>query len=507
MLLGDFFTYTIVDTKDGECNVRVSLNKKHAIYSGHFPQVPILPGVCQVQILKETLSNILKIDLQMDNAKEIKFLSMLNPTECDSFQITASYEKTADNFLKVNAIFFEGERKFLKCKADYRIKTISFGEDFKKHKCCVIIPTYNNATKIDAVIKDVLNYTHDVIVVNDGSTDNTSEILKQYPQVSKVEYVKNKGKGHALKTGFKHALELGFEYAITIDSDGQHFAKDLPTFLNEIEANPKTILIGTRQLSQTSNVPSKNSFANKFSNFWYKIETGCTLLDTQSGYRLYPLLPLKNTRFFSNKYEFELEVLVRSSWKGIDTKPVAIDVDYPEDRITHFRPFKDFFRISVLNTILVTLALSYYRPIGIIRKYKKKKLKQIIKEDIFGSNSPNHIIALSIGFGVFMGIVPIWGYQLAVGFFLAHLFKLNKAIFFLAANISIPPFLPFILYLSFVTGGYVLGHGTWAVDFTFSMIKSNLLQYIVGSIALAISAGSLFALASYSVLKFTKTNR
>ena len=106
-----------------------------------------------------------------------------------------------------------------------------------------------------------------------------------------------------------------------------------------------------------------------------------------------------------------------------------------------------------------------------------------------------------------MGIVPIWGYQLAVGFFLAHLFKLNKAIFFLAANISIPPFLPFILYLSFVTGGYVLGHGTWAVDFTFSMIKSNLLQYIVGSIVLAITAGSGFALASYSVLKFTKTNR
>ena len=139
-----------------------------------------------------------------------------------------------------------------------------------------------------------------------------------------------------------------------------------------------------------------------------------------------------------------------------------------------------------------------------VRKYKNKKLKQIIKEDILGGNSPIHKIAISIGFGVFMGIVPIWGYQLAVGFSLAHVFKLNKSIFFVFANISLPPMIPFILYLSFVLGGYILGDISWTIeieDVSFETVKENLKQYLVGSMALAILAGSIFGIASYILLE------
>ncbi|MEI7596284.1 MAG: DUF2062 domain-containing protein [Bacteroidota bacterium] len=372
-------------------------------------------------------------------------------------------------------------------------------------KCCIIIPTYNNASKLADVINDVLHYSQEIIVVNDGSTDETSSILKNNHQITTVEYSPNKGKGNALQIGFKKALELGFDYAITIDSDGQHYAKDIPSFFNILDENPNAILVGSRLLSET-NISSNSSFANKFSNFWFKVETGLSLSDTQSGYRLYPLNSIKDIKFFSAKYEFELEIMVRASWKGIDVKNIPIDVYYPnpEDRITHFRPFKDFARISILNFVLVTLALIYYKPLSIIRKYRKKNLKQIIKEDIISSESPTHIIALSIGFGVFMGIVPIWGYQLALGFLLAHIFKLNKAIFFIAANISLPPFIPFILYFSYVVGGFVLGKCTWNINFDVSMVKTNLLQYILGSIILAIAAGGFSSAISYILLKLFK---
>ncbi|MEN8121051.1 MAG: DUF2062 domain-containing protein [Bacteroidota bacterium] len=383
-----------------------------------------------------------------------------------------------------------------------------YQQRFKEKKCCVLIPTYNNATTITDVIKGVLEYCHDVYVINDGSTDNTVSLLEGFnTSIKIISYQQNQGKGHALKTGFRKAIEDGFEYAVTIDSDGQHFAHDLPVFLEKLEDEPNAVIIGARQLNQ-ENMSGGSSFANKFSNFWFKVETSYSLQDTQSGYRLYPLKHISKMRFFTKKYEFEIEIMVRLSWRGCKVISVPIDVFYPtkEERISHFRPFKDFFRISILNTVLVFLALIFFLPRNIIWKYKKKKLKQIIKEDIFGSNIPTHKIAISIGFGVFMGIVPIWGYQLAAGFALAHIFKLNKSIFFVFANISLPPMIPLILYLSYILGAALFGEINWLINIdniSFETIKDNLKLYLVGSMALAVLAGSLFGIASYFILKFS----
>src|SRR5690349_6521694 len=102
---------------------------------------------------------------------------------------------------------------------------------FKLHKICVLIPTYNNAQTLEQVIRDVLKYTDQLVLVNDGSTDGTPGILEKFPEVLTVSYDNNRGKGYALRTGFAFAVAKGFDYAITIDSDGQHFADDLSNFL------------------------------------------------------------------------------------------------------------------------------------------------------------------------------------------------------------------------------------------------------------------------------------
>ncbi|HPS31560.1 MAG TPA: glycosyltransferase family 2 protein, partial [bacterium] len=167
-----------------------------------------------------------------------------------------------------------------------------WSEKFKELNCCVIIPTYNNSGTLASVINGVLKYTDRIIVVNDGSNDLTSEILKQFRNITVVTHPVNKGKGIALRTGFKKAVEMSFRYAITIDSDGQHNPDDLPKFIEKIEANPDSMIVGARNMEQ-STVPGKSSFGHKFSNFWYKVETGIDLPDTQSGYRLYPIEKLK----------------------------------------------------------------------------------------------------------------------------------------------------------------------------------------------------------------------
>jgi uncharacterized protein (DUF2062 family) len=108
-----------------------------------------------------------------------------------------------------------------------------------------------------------------------------------------------------------------------------------------------------------------------------------------------------------------------------------------------------------------------------------------------------------------MGIFPVWGYKLVIGFILAHLFKLNKAIFFIAANISIPPMIPAILYLSYVTGSYVLGDGSWKVDIELNLasITLNLKQYLTGAVVFAAIAGVIMGALSYAILILLKRAR
>jgi glycosyltransferase involved in cell wall biosynthesis len=244
---------------------------------------------------------------------------------------------------------------------------------FKLRKVCVLIPTYNNEQTLAKVITDVLQYTDQVIVVNDGSTDESSNILQNFRSIDKVEYSKNRGKGYALRTGFSRAVAKGYDYAISIDSDGQHFASDLPKFLKRMEEHPAAIILGVRNMEQSS-VPGKSSFGNKFSNFWFWVTTGHTMKDTQSGYRLYPVSLMKDIRFFTVKFEFEIEVLVRSSWRGIDIEQVPVGVYYPEKgkRVTHFRPFKDITRITILNTFFVLYSVFYIKPRDVVRSLKKK---------------------------------------------------------------------------------------------------------------------------------------
>jgi len=251
----------------------------------------------------------------------------------------------------------------------------NFRELFQQKKVCVLVPTYNNEQSLGKVLNSLLSYTDQIIVVNDGSTDSTLDILQQFSQINLVSYTQNKGKGYALRTGFKHAVKSGYDYAITIDSDGQHFAEDLGKFLKKLEDHPAAIIIGARNMDQSS-VPGKSSFGNKFSNFWFWVETGLKMSDTQSGYRLYPVKLLETAKFLTRKFEFEIEVLVTSAWRGIEITEVPVRVFYAEkeNRVSHFRPFKDFTRISILNTVFVTIAFLYIKPRDFIRGLKKKTL-------------------------------------------------------------------------------------------------------------------------------------
>jgi len=367
---------------------------------------------------------------------------------------------------------------------------------------CIILPTYNNAGTLEDVLERILAVDSGarIIVVNDGSTDKTDQILNKFKDTVRVITNEvNRGKGFSLVRGFRAAVESGFENAITIDSDGQHYPEDIPLMVEKAKENSGVVIMGSRNMNQQG-VPGKSSFGNKFSNFWFKLETWITLPDTQTGFRIYPLLPMKKMRFFTKKFEFEIEVIVRLAWKGVEFTPVPIRVKYyNENRVTHFRPARDFFRISVLNSILVLVALLYYYP----KKFFSRNTLILIRQEAIKPDESNLRKSVSLAFGCFMGIVPIWGFQLLVGIPLALLFRMNKVLFIVAANISIPPMIPFIVYASLLMGQqFIDGEIDHSAILSFSLadIENNVKQYFVGACILAMAAFIVVFLTSYVLL-------
>lgn len=384
-------------------------------------------------------------------------------------------------------------------------KTDNCIERLRALRCCVIIPTYNNAGTLSAVIDETLEYCADVIVVNDGCTDETAQIISSFGErIRSLTQERNQGKGVALQCGMAYAQRLGFRYAITMDSDGQHYPSDIPNFVDAIEQNPGTLLVGARNLN-ADGMPGKNTFANRFSNFWFRLETGVRLEDTQSGFRAYPLDKISlGSHLLTGGYEFELEMLVFTAWRGIPVKNIPVRVYYPPEgeRVSHFRPFRDFTKISILNTLLVLYCLLWRWPANFFRKLSWKNIKSFIDRNIIHSPESNARIASAIGFGVFMGVMPIWGYQMICAFALAHILKLNKVITLVAANISLPPLIPFIIFGGYWTGCKLLGQSV-IISFRqidLASIGEILVQYIFGSIIFGIVLAALCWVVSMLLL-------
>ena len=226
-----------------------------------------------------------------------------------------------------------------------------------KPKICVLIPTFDNAASLCDVVQGVLPKGYPVLVVDDGSRVPATALLADVAgDLHVLRHATNRGKGAALCTGFAWARENGFTHVITLDADGQHLPEDVPTLAKAVSETPDEIIVGNRfdprkfGSDNARNMSSGSQTANRLSNFWLRVQTGCRLPDTQTGFRAYPLRALHGLRWITSRYEAELELLVFAAWRNVRLRSVPIAVYYPpaEERVSHFRPRADFcaFRCS-----------------------------------------------------------------------------------------------------------------------------------------------------------------
>ena len=231
-----------------------------------------------------------------------------------------------------------------------------------KNRFAFVIPVYNHAGTVAQIIKDAQKLGYPVFVVDDGSTDNTYDQIKEIKGIQILRHEQNQGKGAAILTGFATAASVA-DWAITIDADGQHYPEDAKKLIKAIPKNTRPIIVGARAGMTGEHVPWTSSFGRKFSNFWVQTSGGPKISDSQSGFRIYPLPEALNLKTKARRFQFEVEILVQAKRKGISVIEAPVRVRYnPEGgRISHFRPFVDFLRNSSTFTRLIFRRIFFLR--------------------------------------------------------------------------------------------------------------------------------------------------
>jgi len=365
-----------------------------------------------------------------------------------------------------------------------------------------VIPVYNHAATLRGVVQGVLDQGLPVLVVDDGSTDGALASLEGL-DIQRWRQPRNLGKGRALLRAA--ALAGDCDAILTLDADGQHDPADAPLLLEAARAHWPAIVIGARRMAP-GRTPRASRFGRAFSNFWVRLECGRDPVDSQSGYRIYPVAFLRSRRFRARGYGFEVEVLVRAAWARLPLVATPVSVHYPPgaERISHFRPFLDNLRLTGLHGALLFRALLPWphRPgPGVARERARFPgpgafLRRLLREH----TSPGELAA-SVGLGICVGALPIIPFGLATLAYLNHKLRLNQVAGAAASNLFVAPVGPFLC----IQAGHLLRYGRPWSDFNRATLllqaHQRLWEWLLGSLVLGPLLGALGALLTLGLAR------
>jgi glycosyltransferase involved in cell wall biosynthesis len=220
-------------------------------------------------------------------------------------------------------------------------------------RVAAVVPCLDCATTVTDVLAGIREHVTDVLVVDDGSGDDTSAVAEAAGAVV-VRHPQRQGKGRALQTGLEWARSRGFTHVFTVDGDGQHLAGEMPALLDASRENPSAIVLGERSREGHDISPMK-LFGNRFANRWVEIASGRRFDDTQSGFRIYPVASTLALGGHASHYGFETEVLIRAMHSGMPVVCRTVRVYYPpaDERVSYYRPWVDTVRIIFIVVGLI----------------------------------------------------------------------------------------------------------------------------------------------------------
>jgi len=368
------------------------------------------------------------------------------------------------------------------------------------------IPVYNNSATVKKVAQSCREQGFPVVVVDDGTTDVAVAELLAGTGIPVLTHEVNRGKGQAILTALSYIENKQGRFMVTIDADGQHDPADIQKFLPMIEKDPTSIVIGCRNMN-VENVPDSSKFGRAFSNFWLQLETGVSMPDTQSGFRAYPVEYLVQMKLKGHHYDFEVEVLARAIWAGLNVQSVEVGVWYPprEERVSSFHPFKDNARISLTHLRLLGRRLLPWPVKKLVRhphdfslfRSPKKFIRMLFREHA----SPTEL-GVAAGVGTFIAVLPIFSLHTVVIVFVTTRLNLNRMMAVAIQNLCAPPFVPLLC----IETGYYFRYGRWLTEAStqtiFNQLHLRLFEWALGSILIApllaiLVGGLVFLMAGF----------
>lgn len=407
----------------------------------------------------------------------------------------------------------------------------------------IIAPTYNNARMLPEVLDQIGQHSLPVIVVDDGCTDGTREILSKwvaeaphhkpvgdaedlthpgragglwYTPREVVTHPVNKGKAEALRSGFKRATERGFTHAVTIDTDGQLDPAQIADLLHAARSHPNSLILGDRDM-WAPDYPPKNRLGRRLSNLGVFWASGLRVNDSQCGFRVYPLALVNVLPCRAGRYGYETEILTRAGWAGATVHHVTVTCKYeiPGGRISHLKPFKDGLYGVCLNLLLLFRSCLHFRVNRVDDPDRPRETGTIFYRlwnwfspwrawrQVRDTEAGRQQFATALAMGVFIANLPAYPFQTILSLYAARRFKLHPLPVVVGSHLSTPPIGP-VLILAAIAVGHLMLHGEMldVRQIEMSMIGSVLLEWILGSLAVGAVLAGIVYLTCRACLQF-----
>lgn len=353
-----------------------------------------------------------------------------------------------------------------------------------------VVPVYNNGATIEDVVSRCRKLLEHVLVIDDGSDDIDLEAIYADSDITVIRHPRNLGKGAAILTAIDWLVKQHAMYMITLDADGQHYPEDIALFMPLLQVNDYSMIIGCRDF-KTDNIMLSSRKGRAIANFWMKVETGLNIDDCQSGFRAYPVKYFAKLKFICRRYNFETEALVRAAWAGLELKCITVRTWYPEpeNRISHFQPWRDNWRISLIHAHLTGLRLLPIPHRKLIKQSNKKilELSHPVKffKYLLQENATPLGLAVAAAVGTLLAVIPLPGLHSVAILYVATKLHLNKLMAFNIQHLFMPPFTP----VACVEIGYWLMHGEWLLVADWNTLgvelPQRLLEWLIGSLVVA----------------------
>ena len=382
----------------------------------------------------------------------------------------------------------------------------------------VVAPSFNNAATLAGIVRRVRALDLPLIVVNDGSTDDTVAILARLEAVdggiTVVTHPRNRGKAAALASGFAAASDVGYTHAVTIDTDGQLDPEQIPSLLSFARRTPHALVIGQRD-ENTEGYPAKNRIGRRVSNLFVWMQSGVRVADSQCGFRVYPLDFMRTVRTYASRYGFETEIITRAGWAGRPVVGAAVRCHYfpPGKAVSHFRPYLDSFRSVPMHFRLMMRALSPLPRAGTATGSGPGKtvwrrlldwlnpmpsLRQLREDDASRANA-----AAGLAVGAFIANLPAYGFQTVLSLYAARRLHLHPVSVVVGSHLSTPPVGPVLVAAALTIGHLALhlklptpaNYDLRTVAFL-TLLRSCFLEWLVGGIVMGLFSAWVTYLAA-----------